>query len=177
MAVLRHETARPYESTIEISAASCRVIGLSVRHSSRSVANNYALFVREGAAGASEGASAAFIADCDVSSESGTAAGIESPARVSRCTLRSRTRFGAAVFAPGPPATTISRCEVAGGGGGGGRGAGSLLVRSAEVSVEDSVLRGDLVLADGSGEFRRCVLEGGKVERGPSWEGKVEELL
>jgi hypothetical protein len=83
------------------------------------------------------------------------------------------------VFARGPPATTISRCEVAGGGSGGrgGRGGGSLIVRNAEVFVEESVFRSDLVLADGSGEFRRCVLDGVKVERGPSWEGKVEDFL
>ena len=49
-ATLSHETPRPYESTVSVSAPRCRVVGLTIRHSSPSVANNYALHVEEAAA-------------------------------------------------------------------------------------------------------------------------------
>lgn len=166
MAMLHHETKAPYESTVSISAPRCRVIGLEIRHSSPSVANNYAIHVEESASSAS---SLTVISDCDVASSSGTALGLDAGASVSRSRLDSKSRFGAAVFAPGPPRTKLFRCELVGGGGG-------LLVRGGDVEVRECSLSGEplaLKLADGSGVVSGCVVLKGKVEEGAAWEGEV----
>ena len=194
-ATLSHETPRPYESTVAVAAPGCRVVGLNIRHSSPSVANNYALHVEEGAASAdsssspsssSSRSSPTIISECDVASSSGSAMGLDAAARVSRCRLASSSRFGAAVFAPGPPRTRIHRCELSGGGGkgskgdvkggGSGGGSGGLLVRGADVEVKDCLLSGDplaMRLVDGTGVVSGCVVEKGRVEEGVAWEGEV----
>ena len=182
-ATLSHETSRPYESTVSISAPRCRVIGLTIRHSSPSVANNYALHVEEAAAASEddERSPITIISECDVASASGTALGTEAPTRVSHSRFASNSRFGAAVFAPGPPRTTLLRCELSGGGKKwvkgdvkNGGGSGGLLVRGGDVEVKECVLSGDpfaMRLVDGTGVVSGCEVVKGRVEEG--WEGVV----
>ena len=189
-ATLSHETSRPYESTVAVSAPGCRVVGLTIRHSSPSVANNYAVHVEESAsappssAEAGAGSPPTTILGCDVASSSGSALGLDAAARVSRCRLASSSRFGAAVFAPGPPRTRLYRCELSGGGGkgskgdvkGGSGGGGGLLVRGGDVEVRECSLSGDpfaMRLVDGTGVVSGCAVEKGRVEEGVAWEGEV----
>lgn len=182
-ATLSHETSLPYQSTVSVSAPRCRVLGLTIRHSSPSVANNYALHVEEGAAAAISDSEAALtvISECDVASSSGTALGLDSPARVSRSRLFSNTRFGASVFAPGPPRTKIFRCELVGGGGKGVKGdvsggSGGLLVRGGDIEIRECFLSGNpfaMRLVDGTGFVSRCAVGKGKVEEGVAWEGEM----
>lgn len=182
-ATLSHETPRPYESTVSVSAPRCRVVGLTIRHSSPSVANNYALHVEEAAASSasSDDRDLARISECDVASASGTALGLDSAARVSRSRLASNSRFGAAAFAPGPPRTTLLGCELVGGGRKGVKGdvgsggSGGLLVRGGDVEVRGCILSGDpfaMRLVDGTGIVSGCVVKG-RVEEGVAWEGEV----
>lgn len=42
------ETDRPYESVVQSSGEDVHLIGLKLRHSSPSVANNYAVFMQGG---------------------------------------------------------------------------------------------------------------------------------
>lgn len=181
-ATLTHEVSRPYESTIAVSAPGVRVVGLEIRHSSPSVANNYALHVEESASDFSSSSPTVVISDCDVSSSSGSALGLDAAARVSRCRLSSSSRFGAAVFAPGPPRTRILRCELSGGGGKGSKGdvknggSGGLLVRGGDVEVRECSLSGEpfaMRLVDGTGVVSGCSVEKGRVEEGVAWEGEV----
>jgi len=186
-ATLTHETQHPYESTVSVSAPRCRVLGLTIRHSSPSVANNYAVHVvEEAAAAAAAGSDSSFvISDCDVASSSGTALGLDAPARVSCSRLSSSSRFGAAVFAPGPPRTTFQKCELAGGGGKGSKGdvnggSGGLLVRGGGVEIEECCFSGEpfaMKLVDGTGTVERCVVLKGRVEEGVAWEGEAVEVL
>lgn len=57
-------TSAPYEATIEILADGVQVTGLTVRHASPSIANNYAVYVR---------GSVVQLTACDVSSSTGSA--------------------------------------------------------------------------------------------------------
>lgn len=86
------QTAEPYQATVECSGVRGPVLlrGLRIRHSSPSIANNYAVRL--------EGCSAVVL-DCDISSSSGDGIGIEggSP-RVARCSVHHCARHGVAVF-------------------------------------------------------------------------------
>jgi hypothetical protein len=63
--VLEHVTSAPYEATLEILSDGVQVTGLTVRHASPSIANNYAVYVR--------GAAQVQLKACDVSSSTGSA--------------------------------------------------------------------------------------------------------
>lgn len=68
-ATLQWQTSQPYQSTITIMAGGqLRLNNIIIRHSSPSVANNYALFVR---GGTSE------LTRCDISSSTGSGIGME----------------------------------------------------------------------------------------------------
>ena len=83
------ETNQPYESTIEILCDGVVISGISIRHRSPSIASNYAVkFVDCNAV----------LMDCDVSSSTGSAIGIEGGTPgVLRCKLQSCKRNGAIV--------------------------------------------------------------------------------
>ncbi|GLC38556.1 hypothetical protein PLESTM_000747300 [Pleodorina starrii] len=97
------ETQEPYQSTLDISAPANApantktktggkvvVEGLTIRHSSKSVANNYGVFIRGGSP---------LLLDCDISSASGAGVGIEgaSPQLVG-CRVHDCARQGVAIF-------------------------------------------------------------------------------
>ncbi|GAB5370588.1 hypothetical protein AAMO2058_001506100 [Amorphochlora amoebiformis] len=103
-ATIIHETEAPYESTISLDISPkdntpASISGLKIRHSSPSVASNYAVRVDSGSLE---------ISDCDISSTTGSAIGTEGGlVYVSRSVLSSAKRHGIALFPPldpdGPP--------------------------------------------------------------------------
>ncbi|GIL44188.1 hypothetical protein Vafri_1715 [Volvox africanus] len=94
------ETSEPYQSTLEVSAPAAGrgegdrggvvVEGISIRHSSKSVANNYGVYIRGGSPR---------LVDCDIISATGAGVGIEgaSPQLVG-CRIHDCARQGIAVF-------------------------------------------------------------------------------
>ncbi|KAL4431622.1 hypothetical protein ABPG77_001464 [Micractinium sp. CCAP 211/92] len=88
------ETQQPYQATIEagpeLAEGAVVLQGLRIRHSSPSIANNYAVRL----AGCS-----VTLADCDISSATGVGVGIEGGApRLLRCSVHNCQRHGVAVF-------------------------------------------------------------------------------
>ena len=81
-ATLTWKTDKPYEAALTVdlseasSAASVTVSGLSVRHTSPSIAQNYAVYVPPPSS-AADGASSVMLRDCDISSASGSGVGVE----------------------------------------------------------------------------------------------------
>jgi len=88
------ETSQPYESTIEVMGKQGDTIiigGLSVRHASPSIANNYAVHILEGAYVQIEG--------CDVTSSTGSGVGMEGDhVEVANCHIHDCARSGAMLF-------------------------------------------------------------------------------
>ncbi|GLI70139.1 hypothetical protein VaNZ11_014948, partial [Volvox africanus] len=89
------ETSEPYQSTLEVNAPAAGrgevvVEGISIRHSSKSVANNYGVYIRGGSPR---------LVDCDISSATGAGVGIEgaNPQLVG-CRIHDCARQGIAVF-------------------------------------------------------------------------------
>lgn len=79
-AIVDWRSDKPYEATLTIDlaggeAGTCLVSGLTLRHYSKSIAQNYCLFVPAPSGAASR--SKIEIRGCDISSESGSGVGIE----------------------------------------------------------------------------------------------------
>lgn len=105
------DTSEPYQSTIECSSSSSGVVisGLTIRHRSPSIANNYAVRLVD---------SDARLEGCDISSSSGSALGIEgnSP-HILNCLLHGCERTGALLFGSlddSPSVPVIRDCRVFG---------------------------------------------------------------
>jgi hypothetical protein len=90
-AVISWETKQPYQSTIEVSpGVSVRLENLVIRHSSPSVANNYAIFCLRG--------SRVDVVNCDVSSKTGSGLAFEGASgSLTRCSVRNCERNGLVV--------------------------------------------------------------------------------
>ncbi|KXZ51409.1 hypothetical protein GPECTOR_12g371 [Gonium pectorale] len=79
------ETKEPYQSTVE---------GLTIRHASKSVANNYGVFIKSGSP---------LLEGCDVSSTTGAGVGVEGASpRLLRCVVHDCARQGIAIFGAVP---------------------------------------------------------------------------
>lgn len=90
---LAHRVDAPYQAAFEVSDGVQNVTlrGITVRHASPSVANNYAVFARPGSSLALE--------RCDVSSDTGCGvAGEGATLRVSRCDVHDCVSHGVAVY-------------------------------------------------------------------------------
>ncbi|CAL8468917.1 g8458 [Coccomyxa elongata] len=84
------ETDRPYESVVQSSGVGVHLIGLKLRHSSPSVANNYAVFMQGGSL---------LLEDCDISSATGSGVGSEGgQLSLIRCNVHQCKRHGVAMF-------------------------------------------------------------------------------
>lgn len=84
------ETDRPYESVVQSSGVDVRLIGLKLRHSSPSVANNYAVFMQGGSL---------LLEDCDISSSTGSGVGSEGgQLSLIHCSVHNCKRHGVAMF-------------------------------------------------------------------------------
>ncbi len=131
------ETAAPYEAALELRAAGAAARGLTVRHASPSVADNYAVRL--------SGPSAR-LEDCDVSSSTGSGLGAEPGAHTAaRCRFHGCARSGAMLFG------AAGEEEDEGGGGG-----------AASATLEDCALEGNrlhgLLVRGGAPAVRRCAL-------------------
>lgn len=85
------QTEKPYESTIVLTASSAVVSGLTVRHSSPSIANNYAIQIID---------CRARVEACDVSSATGSGVGVEgSGAEIVGCRVHDCQRNGVLIAA------------------------------------------------------------------------------
>jgi hypothetical protein len=90
---ITHKTVVPYESTIEVvgDGTSVTLRNLRIRHASKSVANNYAVFANAGGVLA--------MTDCDVSSTTGCGIACEgSDLIVTKCLVHDCKSHGVAVF-------------------------------------------------------------------------------
>ena len=132
---VRHETSSPYESVADVSAPGVTLRGLRLRHSSKSVAQNYAVLVREGARLALE--------RCDVASATGTGLGVDGGLVLARdCVLSGSKGYGAAVLGDllggSPGESVIVGCTVE------RNGAGGVLARGgARVALERNRVEGN----------------------------------
>jgi hypothetical protein len=62
-------TEQPYESVVDCTALGCTLDGLNLRHASKSVANNYGVYIHDG--------SDLVMRGCDIRSDTGSGVGIE----------------------------------------------------------------------------------------------------
>jgi len=131
--LLKHVTPNPYESTLEIAADGVTIQGLQIRHSSPSVANNYAVFLRGGAVS---------LLDCDLCSVSGSAVGLEGGRhRLERCRFQGAKSHGLAVYGDlygeQDSLADVTGCTLVGNGGNG------VLVRGPNVTLllSDSTIK------------------------------------
>ncbi|KAG2491217.1 hypothetical protein HYH03_010427 [Edaphochlamys debaryana] len=87
------ETPQPYQSTLQLEAQGEVLLeGLTVRHSSKSVANNYAVYITAGTPR---------LVDCDVCSASGAGVGVEGASpQLLGCRIHDCARQGLAIFGP-----------------------------------------------------------------------------
>ncbi|KAF5826669.1 pectin lyase fold/virulence factor [Dunaliella salina] len=100
------DTLEPYQSVVDCSASNVRLRGLSLTHYSKSVANNYGVFIHDG--------SDLWLDACDICSTSGSGIGIEGAAPlISRCRIHGCANHGLAIFGPLDPEAPLG---MAGGG-------------------------------------------------------------
>jgi len=129
---VRHETETPYESVVDVSspAPGATLRGIRLRHSSKSVAQNYAVLVREGAG--------LVLERCDVSSATGSGLGVEGGVVTAvDCVISGSKGYGAAVLGDllgeSPAESTLRGCTVE------RNGAGGILARAgARVALENN---------------------------------------
>ncbi len=99
---LAWETPSPYECVVDVGAPRCALAGFTIAHSSPSVANNFAVLVREGASLA--------LQSCRVTSATGTGLGVEGSASADGCDLSGCASYGVASVGD---ALTLSRSTLA----------------------------------------------------------------
>ncbi len=132
---VRHETSSPYESVADVSVPGVTLRGLRLRHASKSVAQNYAVLVREGARLALE--------RCDVASATGTGLGVEGGLVLARdCVLSGSKGYGVAVLGDllgsSPGDSVLVGCTVE------RNGAGGVLARGgARIALERNRVEGN----------------------------------
>ena len=153
---LRHFTETPYESVIEIRSRGASVRDAACEHSSKSVANNYGLFVVEGA-------SATLERVC-VRSKTGSGFGVEG-ARVtmkecdgSACASHGLVCLGDSSGTPASGAVIATACVFDKNGGNGALVRGGAMVEMDGCSFSDNGRYG-LELIDCEGVLRRSSAE------------------
>jgi len=171
------ETDKPYQPVLSIGAPAAppppapaggppprlTLRGLTLRHASKSVANNYAVFITAGGGGDDDGGAVA-LEGCDISSASGTGVCVEgaSAPTLTACTVHDCPRYGVALFgglSGEPAAPVLEGCVVQ-------RNAlGAALVRAgAEPRLARCTLAGGggpgLTLADAGGEYEGNTISG-----------------
>ncbi|KAK3270530.1 hypothetical protein CYMTET_21075, partial [Cymbomonas tetramitiformis] len=153
--LLEHKTGNPYEATVESTGEGVVLQGLTIRHTSPSVANNYAVFLQGGSATLSE---------CDISSTTGTAVGVEGASfNISKCKLAGAKRHGAAIYGDlfgGGASGIIEECDIT------MNGENGILVRDASPVIRKNAIRRNAAygvrLADCDAEFDGNIIEGNR---------------
>lgn len=151
------QTEEHYESTILCTVDGATIKNITIRHSSPSIANNYAVQFTQ--------SNNAILEDCDISSTTGSAVGVEggSP-RIINCSLHDCERSGIMVFSdlegnPGTP--KVQNCKIS------NNKLNGVLVRDgAEPAVVDNRIENNggygLVLQGCGGMYTGNVLEGNR---------------
>lgn len=151
-------TEQPYQSVVDCTARGVTLRGLTLRHASPSVANNYCVYVHDG--------SDMRMEQCDISSRTGTGVGVEGAApSLTDCRVAACARHGVAIFGPldpeldPPGGGTLLGCDIS------GNGLDGVLVRSgAEPSITDCIIHDNkgagLSLQDGGGVVERNSIRG-----------------
>lgn len=110
-ATLDWSTTKPYESVVEVRGGQAVLKGLRLRHASKSVANNYAVFSSSGKLE---------LEDCDVSSSTGAGVGAEGGTlRIRGGSVSDCPRQGLALYGPlsgDPLQATICGTKISGNG-------------------------------------------------------------
>lgn len=161
-AALRHFTPAPYESTIEIRARGVTIRNLAVAHGSKSVANNYGIFSREG--------TSATFESCEVTSTTGSGFGIEGAevelidCVASGCASHGLVGLGDSSGVPGSGTVTLERCAFERNGANGALIRGGAVVHMSSCSLSGNGRYG-VELIDCEGEVTGNRLE--KNGKGP----------
>lgn len=161
-ATVRHVTRAPYESAIEIRARGVTIRNLAVVHGSKSVANNYGIFSREG--------TSATFESCEVTSTTGSGFGIEGAAVelidcvASGCASHGVVGLGDSSGAPGSGTVALERCAFERNGANGALIRGGAAVRMSSCSLSGNGRYG-VELIDCEGEVTGNRLE--KNGKGP----------
>jgi hypothetical protein len=160
-AMLTWTTDRPYEAALVAAAPNCAASNLSIRHSSPSVADNYAVHVSDPAAS---------LTLDRVSAASATGTGLGADGRVGAvgCTFSGNSRYGAALFAKD---CRLEGCTLS------DNGAGGVLARSAwRLSLVRCTVANNrgpgLDLVSGSGGAAECEVRGNRgqgARAGRAW--------
>jgi len=157
--ILEHTTELPYEATLQVECEGVTLRGLTVRHSSPSIAANYALLVRAGGS--------AQLDRCLLSSATGSGLGCEGgKVLAEKCSFSSCARHGA--FFSGDldgesplGQSVLDSCLMEG-----NRGDGALLRDGALVTLRACRLEGNagvgLRAADAAVSLVGCTLRGNK---------------
>lgn len=161
------ETQEPYQSTLSFSppdsepagTASSQpavVQGLTIRHYSKSVANNYAVFLQN---------SNVRLEDCDISSSSGAGVGIEgAQPQLKKCNVHDCERHGVAIFGGmlgEPGGGVLQDCTIAG-----NKSNGVLIRDGATPVLKSNRIAGNkqygVFIADAAAEFTKNEVKGNK---------------
>jgi len=158
------ETKEPYQSVVDCTAKSVTLSGLTLKHASKSVANNYGVYIHDG--------SDLVMERCEVTSTTGTGIGIEGAAPTIRdCRISGCARHGVAVFgglgdswedAGGAGSTSggvIEGCDVGGNAGDGVLVRAGAAPRVSRCAIHDNRGHG-ISLQDASGEYVNNAVKG-----------------
>jgi hypothetical protein len=166
---LAWSTASPYESVVDVAAPRCALAGVRLQHSSPSVANNAAVFVRETGSLTLQG--------CAVTSATGNGIILEGSAAADGCEFSGcKKGYGAAAFGQ---SLVLTRCAVTGNGRGGvlARGVSSLSVSGCAITRNGGPGLDLVAGGEGGGDAPAAVAcdlagnAGGSVRVGDGWAG------
>ena len=171
--VIEWVTKEPYQSVVDVGVRGCVLEGLTLRHSSKSVAQNYAIFVREGAQ--------LTMRRCAVSSATGSGLGVEGgEALLEGCDLSGSKAHGAALYGDllgGAAPVALRNCRVERNGG-----CGVLARQGARPQLEGVTIRGNgdaaVAAVDARVSLRDCRAEGAlRLELGGRYEDGGGNML
>ena len=157
--ILEHKTNAPYEHVVECTASGVALVGVAIRHSSPSVANNYAVFVTPG--------SSLTMTSCDVSSETGSGVGAEGAALLvmEDCVVHDCKSHGVAVYGnldadddSGP--AMLTRCQCRRNGLNGVLARGGARITATEVIANDNRGGYGFEFINAGGDTVRCEARG-----------------
>lgn len=174
---LSHDTEAPYEAALQIDAPDVHVRNLVVRHTSPSIAANYAILVRS--------AGSVTLDRCDVRSSTGSGLGVEGGCATARlCKFSECQRHGVALYGDllgsVTGATVLEDCTLAG-----NKENGLLMRDGADAAVRGCTVASNgglgIMAVDSSLQLLGCEVRGNrkgalKVERSRSFEVEATAL-
>ena len=174
---LSHDTEAPYEATLQVEAPDVSVRGIQIRHTSPSIAANYAVLVRS--------TGALTLDKCDARSSTGSGLGVEGGLAIARlCIFTECQRHGVALYGDllGSVAgtTVLEDCTLAS-----NKEDGVLLRAGADAAIRGCTITGNggvgIMAVDSSLNLLGCEVRGNrkgalKVERARSFDVETTAL-